>query len=231
MQEGTTIQSAGENETLLPAENIVARQFDPMSSLPVAAAILFSIAIDPKKSEQIALAASMVSATTLPVISHLLQTSKSVHQHIETLSSALMTAAVAMMGLGAIKTVEQSDAAKVGLTAIACFSIFATVNAGYNLLKSLGIIQSDKPLVEFIANGAGLVGSILFLATQVMNYETAKHANNADNKKAAGLLIAASCFFAAATGHGSVNAARRTKNQPSEPTADINSMYGATSSV
>jgi len=194
------------------------KKFPFMSLFPAVASVLFAVATDPKKPEQIALAASMLTATTSPVLSNLARTSKDTHQHIETISGAFMTAAVAMMGLGAIKGVEKSDvpAAIVALTAISLFGLFALTNTGYNLLKSLGIIQSDKPLVEFIASSSGLLGSILFFVTQGMNYGAAKASGNASGMESAKLLMGASCLFIGATGHGAVDAARRVRNQQPE---------------
>ena len=183
-----------------------------MKYFPLVSSALFTAAMDPKKLEQFAFAGSMLAATTLPVVADLVNLRNKLSDRqrhlIETMSSSFMIVAVAFMAMGAIENVEKSASAKVGLSAVACFSVFAMLNMGYNLLKLLGIIKGDKPLVQLISSGSGLVGSILFLTAQVMNYVAANESGNKANMNAAGLLSGASLGFIAATGHGVFAAAQ-----------------------
>lgn len=207
---------ANEDTLLLPDRTQPASNADliPLliKFLPVAATSLFSAASNFKNPEQAALIGCIGVSTILPFLAEVKKIcwglSDRANQWIESLSGMLMCAAVGLMGMGAIKTYNKSLNATVGLAAMALFSFFALLNMGYQVAKLLGCVSGEHPRVALASNGAGFIGSLLFLATQALNFMSAHKEQNQDEMKASGFIGGAAIGFIGATGYGLFQARR-----------------------
>lgn len=188
----------------------------PLKLVALIAGILFTFAMDKKTPEQIAIPALMLSATVFPVLSDLYADCRGLsdakHQAIETVSSGFMTAAVALMQMGATQELGKSTAADVGFSGIVCFSAFALTNMFCNVAKLFQMLVNKNndetsqstpvfPRLTLFSNGSGLIGSVLFFITQIMGYYAARENNNESQKKVAEVLALASFCFIAVTGY------------------------------
>lgn len=160
---------------------------------PLLATGVFASTTDVKKPESIALSTAFVSSTALPVLADLLKLTGRSQLSMETLASFFMLAGVGMMDQGTIKEDNRSVRSIIALTAVSCFSLFATINTIYNIMKLAGRIQDKKPGVELVSSSFGLIGSMLFLVGNTLGLIAQQDAGKPIDA-AARMIAVASCF-------------------------------------
>lgn len=210
-----------------------------VSAVPAASAALFVAAgglLDSTELKKLALAGAMLAATWVPAgtnLSRLLGSEHSVaaHQRILALANASMVIAVVLMQMGAAKDIGSSAESKIAPVALSSFGASSLIAVLYHAARSTDRIEA-KPLVELISAALGLLGSILFMAVQVLAYIGA---TDEAKKHAAMMLQAAVAGFIVATGYGTLQAylAYRDRVSADVETADNTAINheGQTSSL
>lgn len=203
------------------------------SLLPAVGGILFVAATDRGKLEQNFLALLMLAATSLPVTSSTakmlsaagydnapINLLKDNAPKIAFAASFSMLGAVACLAVGAINTAEMNASTNVGAAAVSLFvlhSLSALAYSGGVLNGDKGVISEHSKagkILSLFAASTGFVGSVGFLAAQVLAYNEAKASGNEQAQKAALFLGAGAVFFIAGMLNGTVHGARALFSGP-----------------
>lgn len=187
------------------ALNVVMHALPTASVVPLAVARVLYTPCDP---ETIATIALMAAGVALPAMGTFAEFKEKLSsrgkQGVLTLSNASMLTAVALMMMGTIPATKESDPARIALAGMVLFALASVLEIPYRAARGLDLIGSKLPL-ELTAVVSAFVGSLAFLAAQVVAYAQARESNKQDKQalmNTAILLAFTSLGFILSTGNG-----------------------------
>lgn len=177
-----------------------------------AARVLYTKPLDPFTIATLSL---MFAGTALPATGTFFEHKEILpsrgKQGLLALSNASMLSAVALMMMGTASTVKESDPAKIAFAGMTFFAFASMLEIPYRAARALNLMGS-KLSVELTAVIYAFVGSLAFLAAQVVAYIQAKQSNNEDQANTAILLAVTSVGFKMSTGYGAVQIAKAMRS-------------------